>query len=98
MEKKSILVNYPKSSSTPVKVVYRVSQEDSFQTIECAVATGQSFPEWLQLKKFDFVSMKSKGVYDLLFEETKYNKNLDTVLFLDQVYAEIMKTNKYPVN
>lgn len=98
MEKKSILVSYPKPSSAPVKVVYRVSQDGSLQTIECAIATGQSFPEWLQLKRFDFVSLKSKGAYDLLFEETKYNKNLDTVLFLDQVYAEIMKKDSYPVN
>lgn len=98
MEKKFVLVNYPESSSDPLKVNYRVHQEGDFQTIECALSNNQSFPKWLQLKKFDFVSLKSKGVYDLLFEEKKFDKNLDTVLFLDKVYEVIMKAGKYPIS
>lgn len=98
MDKKSVLVSYPKATSSPLKVVYKVSQDGNMQTIECAIDNGQTFPEWLQLKRFDFVSLKSKGIYDLLFEESKYNKNLDTLLFLDQVYEEIMRKGSYPIN
>lgn len=91
---KNILVSYPDSTSSPVKVAYRVSKSGQFQTIECALTSDQSIPSWLQLRKFDFLSMKFKGVYKLLFEEKKFDKNLDTVLFLDKVYEKIMKTTK----
>lgn len=93
-----VLVENVNTSSTPLKVKYRIRQEGNLQTIECALASDQPFPDWLQLKRFDFISLESKGAYDLLFEEKKFDKNLDTLLFLDRVYEVIMKAGSFPIN
>ncbi len=89
---KFIIVNYPESRSTALKVNYSIQLDGKLQTIACYVDDRQSIPKWLQLHKFDFVSLKNRDTtYSLLFEETKYNKNLDTLLFMDKVYAMIME-------
>lgn len=84
------MVSYPKATSTPVNVHYSISKQGNLQTITCAVANSSSLPTWLELRKFDLVAMKYNGIYDLLFEQRKYDKNLDTVLFMDKVFEKII--------
>lgn len=88
--KNNVTVSYPKANSTPVNVKYSISKQGKFKTITCAVASTTAIPTWLELTKFDFVAIKSEDSYDLLFEEKKYNKNLDTVLFMDKVFEKII--------
>ena len=69
---------------------------DNTQTISCAVE-GNHFPIWLQLRKFEMQSTNEKNVYTPLFNETNNGKNLDTILFIDKAYVEIMKGEKLKV-
>jgi hypothetical protein len=89
------MVSYPEPVSGPLKVNYRVEQSGELQTIECAIDNGQPIPGWLQLQKFTLVSLKTKDTYSLLFDERKYDKNLDTVLFMDKVYAKVMRAGNF---
>ncbi len=94
---KYVIVSYPESVSTALKVNYSIQLAGKLQTIECQVDNGQPLPKWLQLHKFNFVSLKKQDAYSLLFEESKYNKNLDTILFMDKVYAMIMEQRSFRV-
>lgn len=88
--KQNILVSYPKKTSTPVNVHYSITQQGNFKTISCAVPTIEVTPIWLELRKFELVAMKYNGNYELLFEHRKYEKNMDTVLFMDKVFESII--------
>ncbi|NGM61506.1 hypothetical protein G5B30_06180 [Sphingobacterium sp. SGG-5] len=94
---KFVIVNYPASRATSLKVNYSIQLSGKLQTIECHVDDKQPLPKWLQLHRFNFVSLKSQNTYSLLFEESKYNKNLDTLLFMDEVYASIMEQRNFQV-
>lgn len=92
---KFVIVNYPEQVSGDLKINYRIQLSGKLQTIECVVDNKQPLPGWLQLHKFNFVSLKTKDMYSLLFDQSKYNKNLDTVLFMDKVYAKIMNAGSF---
>lgn len=94
---KNILVSYPNAEDSPLKVKYKVSNSGKIKTINCVMSTDQTIPNWLQLRKFDFRSLKEGKKYNLLFEEKKFEKNLDTVLFLDKVYEKIMTTANHTI-
>ena len=80
------MVSYPKKTSTPVHVHYSIIQQGNFKTITCAVPSIAEIPTWLELRKFELVAMKYNGNFELLFEHRKYEKNMDTVLFMDKVF------------
>lgn len=92
--KNEIYLNYPKSNSSAIKVNYKITQQANIHTIECAIDSDSTIPNWLQLTKFYFNSIKNNNHFSLLFEDYKYNKNLDTILFWDKCYAMIMKDSK----
>ncbi|QBQ39970.1 hypothetical protein E2P86_01905 [Sphingobacterium psychroaquaticum] len=96
--KNNILINYPKANSSPVMVDYRVSNEGKLKTISCAVSNAQILPSWLEMQKFELVALKEEDGYSLLFHEKKFDKNLDTVLFIDQVFERIMEARNQPIN
>lgn len=98
MIEKFVKVNYPEPSSQGLKINYNIQLTGNIQTIECVVDNKeQPLPSWLQLRKFSFISIKTKDIYSLLFNESKYDKNLDTLLFLDEVYAVIMNEGNFRV-
>ncbi|MBL1410705.1 hypothetical protein [Sphingobacterium faecale] len=86
----NILIHYPKASSRPVSVNYKVSNEGDLKTITCSVPDKENTPSWLELQKFELVAMKFDNAYDLVFEQRKFDRNLDTVLFIDKVFEKIM--------
>lgn len=86
----NILIHYPKANSRPVSVNYKVSNEGGLKTISCTVPDKDNSPAWLELQKFDLVAMKFDNSYDLVFEQRKFDRNLDTVLFMDKVFEKIM--------
>lgn len=96
--KKHIILKYPHEQAHGLKVNYKMEHTGDYHTIECMVDDSQVIPTWLQSVKFNFVSLKKEGRYSLLFEESKYNKNLDTLLFMDQVYAGIMAQANYAID
>jgi hypothetical protein len=61
------------------------------------MVTSEHIPNWLQLRKFDIASMHEKHGYVPLFNEINNEKNLDTILFIDTVYSDIMRTEKLKV-
>lgn len=93
--KKHIIVKYPHAQAHGVKINYSMEHQGDLHTIQCVIDQEQAKPGWLQSYKFDFVSLKRKSRYSLLFEESKYNKNLETILFMDEVYASIMAEANY---
>lgn len=84
------MVNFPKETSTPVHVQYSITNQGKFKTITCAVPIADVAPIWLELRKFELNAMKHDGNYELLFEHKKYEKNMDTILFMDKVFESII--------
>jgi|SRR5690606_16178937 len=98
MMNKYIILKYPHAQADGLKVNYRMEHHGDLHTIECVVDQDQGKPDWLQSYKFNFVSWKRNSTYSLLFEESKYSKNLETVLFMDEVYASIMEQANYTID
>lgn len=91
---KNILIHYPKPSSRPVSVDYKITKEGPIKTITCTVPDKANIPNWLELQKFEMTAMKFDNKYNLLFEQRKFDRNLDTVLFIDKVFEKIMSSVK----
>jgi len=90
--KYSINVSFPKANSTPINIHYKITKEGNLKTITCKIASNEKVPSWLELTKFELVGLKSEDSYDLLFQNKKYDKNLDTVLFMDKVFERIINS------
>lgn len=90
----NILIHYPKTNSTPIDINYKITKQGSLKTITCSVADKNSIPSWLELQKFELTAMKFDNDYDMVFEHRKFDRNLDTVLFLDLVFEKIMSTSQ----
>jgi len=97
MVDKHVVLRFPDKSDRELKVNYRTVLDGDLHIIECKVSNEHAKPGWLQLEKFNFTSLKMQGVYNLLFEERKFDKNLETVLFMDEVYARIMAHSNYKI-
>lgn len=93
----SITIAYPPLDSAQIKVFYAIEQSDDIQTINCSIE-GKSFPVWLQLRKFSMSSLMKVGGYVPLYNAVNDSKNMDTSLFIDLVYASIMKLKRFNVN
>ncbi|MBX2904445.1 MAG: hypothetical protein KF744_00300 [Taibaiella sp.] len=89
----SISITYPTGCETSLKINYAIEMSESLQTISCSVDC-ERYPLWLQLRSFDVFSVKDHGTYTVLFNEVNNSKNLDTSLFIDLVYASIMKAER----
>lgn len=85
---KSVKVAYPFGGETDVNVLYMVELSEDMHIVNCSVE-GRSLPHWLQLRKFSFFSQLAKGVYTSLFNEVNNSRNIDTSLFIDEVYKRI---------
>jgi hypothetical protein len=66
------------------------------QTIFCEVP-GPPFPGWLRMRKFELTSLhQGKGV-ERLFTDNNMAHNMDTDLFMDEVYNSIMAAEKFRI-
>jgi hypothetical protein len=92
----SILISYPEETVLPLKIDYSIVLTDEMHTITCTV-DGNRFPIWLQLRKFNMLSLKKKGFYIPLYNEANNSKNMDTTLFIDLVYSRIMDVEKLKI-
>ena len=79
-----------------LRLIYSIDIIENVQTISCCV-DEKNFPAWLQLRKFEMLSLKEKLGYTLLFNELNNSKNMATSLFIDQVYSTIMLAEKMKV-
>ena len=79
-----------------IPLTYVINMQGNVQTIACSV-NGTRFPNWLQLRKFEMSSLKDHNVYTPLYSEVNNNKNMDTGLFIDKVYTDIMSAEKLKV-
>lgn len=82
---------------TPIIVTYKILMEETIQVINCSIDKNEH-RNLLQLNKFELKSKFSEGEYVPLFNETIQKKNIDTSMFVDQVYVAIMAKEKMPVN
>lgn len=94
---KHIILQFPDAQAKELTVNYSEEELHDYYIIKCQVKCEPPKPSWLQLSKFIFTSIKTDGLYSLLFEERKYNKNLQTLLFMDEVYTTIMRKSNYGV-
>jgi len=94
---KIITVTYKLSSdgqTLSIPVSYTIENEENVRTITCTVNPGSSLlPFWLQ-RKFHIKLLFVDGYYEHLFDESNIIKNLDTSLFIDQVFAGIVTKEK----
>ena len=90
---KSITVSSPGDVSIPILLSYSIETSENLQTIFCCIS-GAQFPTWLQIKKFELLSIKEKNGYTPLFNEINNSKNMATSLFIDKVYGDIMTAEK----
>lgn len=88
--KNEILINFPEAESNPIKVNYKIYQANNLHTIECAIDGKEGAPSWLQSTQFSLTSIKNNNHFSLLFEDLKYNKNMETFNFINKCYAKIM--------
>lgn len=79
-----------------IRITYSIETVENLQTIACSVADTK-FPAWLQLRKFEMLSIREKNGYVPLFNEVNNSKNMATSLFIDQAYADIMTAEKLKV-
>jgi len=79
-----------------IPLSYVINMTGNVQTIACSVS-GSRFPNWLQLRKFEMSSLKENNIYTPLYSEVNNNKNMDTGLFIDKVYTNIMLAEKLKV-
>jgi len=84
------------NTTSEIQVNYSVRLVETTHTIACSVI-NEHIPNWLQLRKFEIVSVHEKQGYVPLFNEINNEKNLATILFIDQVYTDIMKAEKLKV-
>lgn len=94
---KEISINYEvNGTETAVPLNYIIEMIGAVQTIVCTVRTsGFHVPAWLQLRKFELKSVLSDGSYMPLFTDNSNIKNMDTALFIDKAYDEIMIKEKF---
>jgi hypothetical protein len=91
---KSITVAYSLGDTDfQIPLSYVMQTLDKVQTITCTVQ-GASMPLWLQLRKFDVISLNDRSGCVPLFNEVNNSKNLDTILFIDKAHNEIMGEEK----
>lgn len=94
---KSITVSYSSGNiAAQVLLTYATEVVKNVQTILCSVK-GPAFPEWLQLRKFEMSSLNENNYYVPLFSEANNCKNMATVLFIDQVYTDIMRAENLKI-
>lgn len=91
--RKEIFLKPTHQNNPTLKVIYTMSKEGKYHHIECVVDPSYHKPDWLEMFKFNFISIKKDNHYSLLFDDLKYNKNLPTIHFIDHVYASIMQSN-----
>ena len=81
------------NAPSEIQLTYTVQLVETTHTIVCCVVS-EHIPNWLQLRKFEITSIHEKQGYVPLFNEINNEKNLATILFIDQVYTYIMKAEK----
>ncbi len=89
----SVLVAYPPESDHKIEVLYTIDYAGDVQTINCSV-DGKGRPQWLQLRKFSMSSLREHGALVPLYSELNNSRNMDTMLFIDTVYSDIMKLER----
>lgn len=96
---KNISVSYTHQSlheTYAIVVTYQIEQEGNISLISCSVSQEDPLPvpQWLQLKKFEVRTLFAAGVYIMLYNEKNHHSNLDTSLFIDKAYDDIMHEEK----
>lgn len=95
----SITVIYPGKEPEAILLNYDIELTGKRQTITCYIVNeGVAQPVWLQLKKFSIPSLKEAKGYLPVFEQANNNNNIDTSLFIDHVYRQIMGQEKLVIS
>jgi hypothetical protein len=90
---RSITVSCIDNVPAQIQLTYTIQTVENVQTILCSVEE-KHFPAWLQLRKFEMLSVKEKHGYVQLFNEVNNSRNMATSLFIDQAYTDIMTAEK----
>ena len=97
MDKRIAVKFHSDGRETPIVITYNILMEENIQVINCSIESSED-KNLLQLNKFELKSQYSEGKYVALFNETIQKKNIDTSLFVDEVYIAIMAKEKMPVS
>jgi hypothetical protein len=89
MDKVVMISHAGDNGNLGIQVRYFISDLAEVQTICCEIA-GPPFPQWLKMKKFELLSLHKGNNYERIFNENNQTCNLQTDLFMDDVYKAIM--------
>lgn len=96
MEKNIIVPFLFNSRSIEITVRYSVEIFEHIQIVYCKICRNEEHhPQGLQLHKFELRSLLVDGVCVPLYNDHENIKNVNTLMFIDKVYAEIMSKEKY---
>ena len=84
-------------SDTPIAVTYMIQMVGNIQVISCSVDQSEH-KNRLQIGKFEMRSQLASGIYTPLFNEDIQGKSINTSLFVDKVYTDIMGKEKMCVD
>jgi hypothetical protein len=82
--------------ATSLRVAYDITLAGDVQMINCSIEEA-AYPAWLQVRKFVLQSYKEGNSYVPIFIEINSSRNLDTTLFIDKAYTDIMHAENFDV-
>jgi hypothetical protein len=93
---KSIKIFYADDFEKFVQLSYDIELDEDIQVIHCSIAAdNKAVPYWLHPRKFDFRSQFTNGAYTPLFNDNENINNINSVLFIEKAYTEIMRNEKF---
>lgn len=96
MNKQITVSHFGGNTNVQVQLQYTIDMLGNVQIITCTVE-GKQLPIWLQLRKFKMMSLNENNSYVPLLNEGNNDKNLDTSLFIDKAYTDIMQAENFKV-
>lgn len=84
-------------SAYEIPLNYEITKEGDLQRLDCTVDSFAVIPSWLQLRKFNVNAQFIDGAYDALYSEENGARNIDSMLFIDKAYVDIMQKEKIKI-
>ena len=98
--KRSISIAYtlPGQITCEIPLNYEITKDGDLQRLACTVDAFAVIPSWLQFRKFQVNAQFTDGAYDALYNEDNNSRNVDSMLFIDKAYIDIMQKERIEIH
>lgn|SRR5690349_4461888 len=93
-----IAYTLPGHIACEIPLSYEIINDRDIQRVICIVDRFAVNPSWLQFRKFQVNAQFIDGAYETLYNEDNDARNMDSMLFIDKAYADIMHKEKIKVH